>query len=164
MTAIVPASSNPYVGPRTFARSQSHLFFGRKREARDLLARIISERLLLFYAQSGAGKSSLLNTRIIPGLQAEGFDTYDADEVLGFDHDQRGFGFAADMLKQLGVSRVKIHTNNPNKIAALEAAGLEVVAQERVIGRRTPQNIGYLAAKRDRAGHSIDAELEPPLV
>ncbi|MCB0205680.1 MAG: hypothetical protein KDH89_12740, partial [Anaerolineae bacterium] len=71
MTAIVPASSNPYVGPRTFARSQSHLFFGRKREARDLLARIISERLLLFYAQSGAGKSSLLNARVIPKLRDE---------------------------------------------------------------------------------------------
>lgn len=84
--------------------------------------------------------------------------------MLGFDHDQRGFAFAADMLKQLGVSRVKILTNNPAKIAALKAAGLDVVAQERVIGRPTPQNVGYLAAKRDRAGHSIDAELEPPLV
>ncbi|MCB0198882.1 MAG: hypothetical protein KDI03_02325 [Anaerolineae bacterium] len=83
MTAIVPASSNPYVGPRTFARSQSHLFFGRKREARDLLARIISERLLLFYAQSGAGKSSLLNTRIIPGLQAEGFAVLPVGRVSG---------------------------------------------------------------------------------
>ena len=61
--------------------------------------------------------------------------------------------FAADMLKQLGVSRVKILTNNPAKIAALKAAGLDVVAQERVIGRPTPQNVGYLAAKRDRAGH-----------
>ncbi|MCC0005094.1 MAG: GTP cyclohydrolase II RibA [Methylobacteriaceae bacterium] len=119
--------------------------------------------VILYLDQEGRGNGLASKIKAYR-LQAEGLDTYDADEVLGFDHDQRGFGFAADMLRQLGVSRVKIHTNNPNKIAALAAAGLEVVEQERVIGRRTPQNIGYLAAKRDRAGHSIDAELEPPLV
>ena len=64
---------NPYVGPRTFSHAQYRLFFGRDREARDLLARVVSERLLLFYAQSGAGKSSLINARLIPGLQGEGF-------------------------------------------------------------------------------------------
>ena len=74
MTAPEPLApgENPYVGPRTFRREQSHLFFGREREARDLLARVVSERLLLFYAQSGAGKSSLINARLIPGLQAGG--------------------------------------------------------------------------------------------
>jgi hypothetical protein len=56
---------NPYVGPRTFVEAQRRLFFGRDREARDLTARIVAERLLLFYAQSGAGKSSLLNARVI---------------------------------------------------------------------------------------------------
>ena len=131
-----------------------------------MTARAMAENgggVILYLDQEGRGNGLASKIKAYR-LQAEGFDTYDADEVLGFDHDQRGFGFAADMLKQLGVSRVKIHTNNPNKIAALEAAGLEVVAQERVIGRSTPQNVGYLAAKRDRAGHSIDAELEPPLV
>jgi WD40 repeat protein len=63
--------ANPYVGPRTFAYEQRRLFFGREREARDLLARVLSERLLLFYSQSGAGKSSLLRTRLIPQLQEE---------------------------------------------------------------------------------------------
>lgn len=119
--------------------------------------------VILYLDQEGRGNGLASKIKAYR-LQAEGFDTYDADEVLGFDHDQRGFGFAADMLKQLGVARVKILTNNPNKIAALEDAGLEVVAQERVIGRPTAQNVGYLAAKRDRAGHIIDAELEPPLV
>jgi formylglycine-generating enzyme required for sulfatase activity len=65
------SSANPYVGPRTFGYEQRNLFFGREREARDLLARVLSERLLLFYAQSGAGKSSLLHTRLIPHLQEE---------------------------------------------------------------------------------------------
>ncbi len=63
--------ANPYVGPSTFSYEQRHLFFGREREARDLLARVLSERLLLFYAQSGAGKSSLLNTRLIPQLEED---------------------------------------------------------------------------------------------
>ncbi|MFV0281509.1 MAG: GTP cyclohydrolase II RibA [Rhodoblastus sp.] len=117
--------------------------------------------VILYLDQEGRGNGLACKIKAYR-LQADGLDTYDADEVLGFDHDQRGFAFAADMLAQLGVSRVKILTNNPNKIAALEAAGLDVVAQERVIGRSTPQNIGYLAAKRDRAGHAFDAELQPP--
>lgn len=58
--------ANPYVGPRTFSYEERHLFFGREREARDILARALSERLLLFYAQSGAGKSSSLHTRLVP--------------------------------------------------------------------------------------------------
>lgn len=62
---------NPYVGPRTFTEAEGRYFFGREREARDLTARIVSERLLLFYAQSGAGKSSLLNARVIPRLRDE---------------------------------------------------------------------------------------------
>ena len=64
---------NPYVGPRTFEEGDANVFFGRDREARDLLSLVISEPLVLFYAQSGAGKSSLINTRLIPGLREEGF-------------------------------------------------------------------------------------------
>ena len=71
MSDVSVSSANPYVGPRTFGYEQRNLFFGREHEARDLLARVLSERLLLFYAQSGAGKSSLLHTRLIPQLQEE---------------------------------------------------------------------------------------------
>jgi GTP cyclohydrolase II len=60
------------------------------------------------------------------------------------------------MLKQLGVSVVRVMTNNPVKIAALENAGLTVAADQRIIGRLTDQNVRYLASKRDRAGHFID--------
>lgn len=66
-------SNNPYVGPRTFLESDRDRFFGRDREARDLLALVVSEPLVLFYAQSGAGKSSLVNTRLIPDLRKRGF-------------------------------------------------------------------------------------------
>jgi WD40 repeat protein len=64
----------PYVGPRTFLEAESDRFFGRETEARDLLALVVSERLVVFYAQSGAGKSSLVNTCLIPDLRKRGYD------------------------------------------------------------------------------------------
>jgi formylglycine-generating enzyme required for sulfatase activity len=64
---------NPYVGPRTFSRDEAELFFGRESEAQALVSLVASERLVLFYAQSGAGKSSLINTRLIPQLEEIGF-------------------------------------------------------------------------------------------
>src|SRR5512139_258475 len=64
---------NPYIGPRPFERADRVNFFGRTRETRDLLSLIMAERVVLFYAQSGAGKTSLLNTQIIPALESEGF-------------------------------------------------------------------------------------------
>jgi len=76
-------SENPYVGPRTFRREESHLFFGREREARDLLSLVTSERLVLFHAQSGGGKSSLINTRLIPGLEKKGFEVLPVGRVGG---------------------------------------------------------------------------------
>ncbi len=65
--------NNPYVGPRPYERRHSKNFYGRNREARDLLSLIMAERLVLFYAPSGAGKSSLLNAKVIPDLEAENF-------------------------------------------------------------------------------------------
>jgi WD40 repeat protein len=76
-------ADNPYVGPRTFSRAESHLFFGREREARNLLSLVVSERLVLFYAQSGAGKSSLINARLIPSLEAKGFEVLPVGRVSG---------------------------------------------------------------------------------
>ncbi|RPJ38474.1 MAG: hypothetical protein EHM35_04460, partial [Planctomycetaceae bacterium] len=83
MTQQTP-TNNPYVGPRTFGYEQRHLFFGREREARDLHARVLSERLLLFYAQSGAGKSSMLYTRLIPQLQEKDFVVLPVGRVSGY--------------------------------------------------------------------------------
>lgn len=83
-TVAAHQSTNPYVGPRTFTEAEGRYFFGREREARDLTARIVSERLLLFYAQSGAGKSSLLNARVIPRLRdEEGFQVLPVGRVSG---------------------------------------------------------------------------------
>ena len=66
----------PYIGPRPFERSEQDRFFGRERAAQDLLSRVIAHPVVLFYAQSGAGKTSLLNARLVPLLEAEGFEVF----------------------------------------------------------------------------------------
>jgi GTP cyclohydrolase II len=114
--------------------------------------------ILLYLDQEGRG-NGLSNKMRAYRLQSEGWDTYDADEVLGFDLDQRRFDFAAEMLKQLGVRRVVAMTNNPVKIGAIKHAGLEVQASRRVLGRPNKHNVQYLASKRDRAGHYIDMDV-----
>jgi WD40 repeat protein len=75
--------ANPYVGPRTFTTQEREFFFGRDRESQDLLSVVIIERLVLFYAQSGAGKSSLINTRLIPGLIEEEYQVLPVGRLLG---------------------------------------------------------------------------------
>lgn len=77
------ATGNPYVGPRPFTQRERNLFFGRDREANDLIPLVISERLVLFYAQSGAGKSSLINARLIPGLVERNFIVLPVARVSG---------------------------------------------------------------------------------
>ena len=72
---------NPYVGPRSFRREEASKFFGRENEARDLLSLVISEQLVLFYAESGAGKSSLINTCLIPGLEERRFEVLPVGRV-----------------------------------------------------------------------------------
>ena len=74
---------NPYIGPRTFSPAEAHKFFGRNREARNLIGMIVSHRTMLFYAQSGAGKSSLINAKVIPGLTHEGFEMLPVGRVSG---------------------------------------------------------------------------------
>lgn len=118
--------------------------------------------IVLYLDQEGRG-NGIANKIRAYHLQAEGFDTYDADEILGFGFDQRRFDFAAEMLKQLGYHSIKLMTNNPEKIDALREAGLEVVSTHRVLARHNPHNVKYLAAKRDKAGHllgdvSLDGE------
>jgi GTP cyclohydrolase II len=111
--------------------------------------------ILLYLDQEGRG-NGIANKMKAYNLQAQGWDTYDADEVLGFDLDQRRFDFAAEMLRQIGVTSVSLMTNNPEKIGAMKQAGLDVAAEKRVFGRPNPNNVRYLASKRDRAGHFID--------
>ncbi len=110
--------------------------------------------IVLYLDQEGRG-NGIANKIRAYCLQEEGFDTYDADEILGFGQDQRRFDFAAGMLKQLGFTSVRLLTNNPRKIAALRDAGLDVVSSHRLLGRQTAHNAKYLAAKRDKGGHLL---------
>lgn len=75
--------ANPYVGPSAFRSDQGHLFFGRGREAKKLLSLISSTSVALFYAPSGAGKTSLLNARIVPALRKEGVEVLPIARVGG---------------------------------------------------------------------------------
>lgn len=111
--------------------------------------------VLLYLDQEGRG-AGIANKMRAYRLQSQGLDTYDADEILGFEFDQRHYEFAAEMLRQIGVDRVRILTNNPHKVEAMKRAGLDVVAEQRVIGRSTAENEKYLTSKRDRAGHLIE--------
>jgi GTP cyclohydrolase II len=115
--------------------------------------------ILLYLDQEGRGNGIANKIRAYK-LQHAGYDTFDADEILGFDLDQRRFDFAAAMIKELGHTSVRLLTNNPQKVLALQEVGLEVVSSHPVKGRLTLQNAGYLAAKRDRAGHTFEQDLE----
>jgi 3,4-dihydroxy 2-butanone 4-phosphate synthase / GTP cyclohydrolase II len=88
-------------------------------------------------------------------LQEEGQDTVDANVALGLPVDARDYGVGAEVLGQLGLTHVRLITNNPAKVTALEAAGL-VVRRVPTPVVATPQNITYLRTKRDRMGHLLD--------
>jgi GTP cyclohydrolase II len=110
--------------------------------------------VLLYLRQEGRG-IGLVNKLRAYALQDQGFDTVDANLRLGFAIDARDFGVAARMLELIGQPRIRLLTNNPAKVAGLEAAGIEIV--ERVAHRidPNPHNADYLAIKRDRTGHAL---------
>jgi GTP cyclohydrolase II len=113
--------------------------------------------IMLYLDQEGRG-SGIANKMRAYKLQCEGLDTYQADGVLGLELDSRHFAMAGAMLRLLGVQQVSILTNNPEKIAALKLAGIDVAQDLRMFGRPTQENLRYLTAKRDRAGHRIGAQ------
>jgi len=111
--------------------------------------------VLLYLRQEGRG-IGLYNKLDAYDLQDKGADTYEANAMLGFAHDQRDFRPAVDMLKALGLLRIRLLTNNPHKTDELVAAGIEV--SERVdTGVYVNQyNAGYLKAKVDQQAHRIE--------
>jgi GTP cyclohydrolase II len=115
--------------------------------------------VLLYLDQEGRG-NGIANKIRAYCLQHHGYNTFDADEILGFDLDQRRFDFAAAMMRELGYTHVRLLTNNPAKVLSLQEAGLDVVSTHRVGARSTSHNVGYLAAKRDLAGHMIEKDLK----
>jgi GTP cyclohydrolase II len=110
--------------------------------------------VLLYLRQEGRG-IGLTNKLRAYALQDQGFDTVDANLRLGFAIDARDFGFAARMLKLLHIDRIHLLTNNPAKVAGLEAAGIVVAARIAHAMPSNPHNHAYLATKRDRTGHQL---------
>jgi len=111
--------------------------------------------VLLYLAQEGRG-IGLANKLRAYALQDAGRDTIDADLQLGFRPDERQYGIAAAMLRELGYRRIRLMTNNPEKIDALMRAGIEIVGRLPLLATITPQNQRYMDAKRTRARHLLD--------
>ncbi|MDB5707634.1 MAG: cyclohydrolase [Sphingomonas bacterium] len=110
--------------------------------------------ILLYLRQEGRG-IGLINKLRAYALQDQGFDTVDANTRLGFAVDSRNFAVAARMLDLLGQRSVRLLTNNPEKVAQLETAGIHVVERVPHILPANPHNERYLATKRDRTGHQF---------
>ncbi|MEP6784122.1 MAG: GTP cyclohydrolase II [Sphingomonadales bacterium] len=110
--------------------------------------------ILLYLRQEGRG-IGLINKLRAYELQDQGFDTVDANLRLGFAVDARDFGVAARMLTLLGQSTVRLLTNNPAKVAGLNAAGVSVIERVPHKVAHNPHNERYLATKRDRTGHQL---------
>jgi 3,4-dihydroxy 2-butanone 4-phosphate synthase/GTP cyclohydrolase II len=129
------------------------------------LQRIASEErgVLLYMAQEGRG-IGLLNKLRAYELQENGLDTVEANLELGFQPDMRDYGIGNQILADLGLTTIRILTNNPKKITGIEGYGLEVVEQVPIETEPTPQNSRYLATKRDKLGHKLhhqDLKYEP---
>jgi len=126
-------------------------------QLRTAVARIaeLGGGVLLYLDQEGRG-IGLTNKLRAYALQDEGLDTLDADQHLGFLADERSFRVAAVLLRELGVERVELLTNNPQKISALRDYGIDVTGRRSLIAAVTEHNERYLRAKRERAGHLVE--------
>ncbi len=111
--------------------------------------------ILLYLAQEGRG-IGLVNKLRAYGLQDRGLDTMDANRVLGWGADERNFLVGATMLRLMGVKRVRLLTNNPDKIDAMIACGIEVAGREPHLFAPNGVNDEYLATKAARFGHMLD--------
>ncbi len=110
--------------------------------------------VLLYLSQEGRG-IGLLNKLRAYRLQEEGLDTVDANLKLGLPADLRDYGIGAQILRDLGLTSIRILTNNPKKIVGLEGHGLSVSEQVPIETRSNPHNESYLRTKRDKLGHSL---------
>ncbi len=125
-------------------------------QLRGAIARMASEGsgVLLYLAQEGRG-IGLMNKLRAYAMQDRGLDTLDANRALGWGADERNFLLAATMLRELGLSRIRLLTNNPDKITALTACGVDVAG--RVAHEFAPNGVNdhYLATKAKRFGHLL---------
>lgn len=110
--------------------------------------------VVLYMKQEGRG-IGLLNKLRAYKLQEEGWDTVEANLKLGFDMDERDYGIGAQILRDLGITKIKLMTNNPKKRVGLMGYGLEIVDNVEIEISPNPHNEKYLLTKRDKLGHTI---------
>jgi 3,4-dihydroxy 2-butanone 4-phosphate synthase / GTP cyclohydrolase II len=110
--------------------------------------------VLLYMAQEGRG-IGLLNKLKAYELQEDGLDTVDANLALGFAADEREWGIGNQILAELGLTTIRLLTNNPKKVSGLQAYGLDVTEQVPIEMQPNDENRQYLAAKRDKLGHRL---------
>jgi 3,4-dihydroxy 2-butanone 4-phosphate synthase/GTP cyclohydrolase II len=112
--------------------------------------------VLVYMRQEGRGIGFHNKIRAYSLQETEGLDTVQANEALGFAADRRDYGIGMQILLDLGLSKVRLLTNNPQKRAGIEGYGLEVVERVPIQAVPNPHNWKYLETKRDKLGHFID--------
>jgi ribosomal protein S18 acetylase RimI-like enzyme len=110
--------------------------------------------ILLYMNQEGRG-IGLLNKLKAYKLQEEGLDTVEANVALGFKPDHRDYGVGAQILRHLGVEKMRLLTNNPTKRVGLTGYGLEIVERVALEVGHLPENARYMRTKRDKMGHEL---------
>jgi GTP cyclohydrolase II len=110
--------------------------------------------VLLYLNQEGRG-IGMANKMRAYALQHTGLDTVEANHALGFHDDERDFRIGATLLRQMGITAVRLMTNNPAKVAVLHQHGMDVVGRVPLQVGQTPQNAGYLATKARKSGHLL---------
>lgn len=117
---------------------------------------IMRERGVLIYLRQEGRGIGLINKLKAYNLQDEGFNTIDANHQLGFETDAREYHIATMILQDMGIKRIRLLTNNPEKMSSLSKGGIEITDRMPLMIEPTQNNEDYLRIKRDIMGHLLD--------